>query len=152
MSKKEFVRVLCLLAGVAAVGGGCSDATTPTEPPSVLNPPPTPTPVPPAVNVSGAWTGTFSVDNIEFCTASGIPAQATFQQDGANVTGTLNAPTAPCFALANRPFTGTLHGNTLIGFAAGTFGSIQGTATDSTLEIGLGFGAWPSEGSLHLHR
>jgi hypothetical protein len=99
------------------------------------------------------WTGTFSSDNIEFCIFSGIPAQATFEQDGSTVRGTLSSPTAPCFTLNARTFTGTLHGNTLMG-SVGTFGYVQGTLSGTTLEIGLGINTYgfASEGNLHLHR
>lgn len=146
------------LAVAATLLAACGSPTEPQVRSGVATPTPTrtqtatPTPVPPAGDVSGAWVGTFSVDNIEFCVASGIPASATFTQTGSTVTGVLNAPTAPCFALVNRAFSGTLQGNTLTG-SDGGFGTVRGTLSGSTLEIGLGFnGNFDTEGQLHLHR
>jgi len=108
---------------------------------------------PAGAGIAGTWTGTFSSDNIEFCAFSGIPARATLMQDGSAVWGVLDAPTAPCFDLESRAFTGTLEGNTLTG-SDGGFGFVQGTVSGTTLEIGLGINSfgYASEGRLHLHR
>lgn len=147
-------RGLAVTAVSVSLLAGCNNSS-PTEPKLVAaaTPAPTPTPLPPGGSVAGTWTGTFSTDNIEFCFCSGIPAQATFEQDGSMVRGILNAPTAPCFALEGRAFTGALHGNTMVG-SVGSFGYVQGALSGSTLEIGLGINpyGYASEGQLHLHR
>jgi hypothetical protein len=146
--KSTFLRGLAALAVSALILAGCNDSS-PTEPMLAA----TPTPILTPGNIAGAWTGTYSSDNIEICVISGIPAQATFEQDGSTVRGTLNAPTSPCFTLQARTFTGTLHGNTLVG-SVGTFGYVQGTVSGATIEIGLGVNpyGYASEGQLHLHR
>lgn len=147
---------LAVLAAVAVhfLMVGCTDPS-PTEPrmAAVVTPTPTPAPPPPGITIAGAWTGTFRSDNIEICTFDGIPAQATLQQDGSAVRGTLNAPTAPCMAVNARSFTGTLQGNSLVG-TDGTFGSVQGSLGGTTLEIRLGVNpyGYPSEGVMELHR
>jgi hypothetical protein len=152
--KTTLLRGLAVMVLAAPLLVGCNDSS-PTEPKSAgaATPAPTPTPLPPGGSVAGTWTGTFSTDNIEFCFCSGIPAQATFEQDGSMVRGILNAPTAPCFALEGRAFTGALHGNTMVG-SVGSFGYVQGALSGSTLEIGLGINpyGYASEGQLHLHR
>jgi hypothetical protein len=152
--KNSIFRGLAVMAVAAPLLVGCNDSS-PTEPRVLVatTPTPTPTPLPPGGSVAGTWTGTFSTDNIEFCFCSGIPAQATFEQDGSMVRGILNAPTAPCFALEGRAFTGTLHGNTMLG-SVGSFGYVQGTLSGTTFEIGLGINpyGYASEGQLHLHR
>ncbi len=132
---------------------GCNESS-PTEPKVTTAVSPTPTATPaPLGSVAGAWTGTLRSDNIEICTFDGIPAQATFQQDGSAVRGTLNAPTAPCMAVNARSFTGTLQGTSLVG-TDGTFGSVQGSLGGTTLEIRLGVNpyGYPSEGVMELHR
>jgi hypothetical protein len=153
-SKKNVLFRGLATAAAALLLASCSNSS-PTEPKLVAaaTPTPTPTPLPPGGSLAGVWTGTFSSDNIEFCIFSGIPAQATFQQDGSTIVGILSAPTAPCFALEARAFTGTLHGNTLLG-SVGSFGYVQGTLSGTTLEIGLGVNGsgYASEGQLHLHR
>lgn len=138
------------MAALALLLAGCSDSS-PTEPKMVAAAP-TPTPLAPGGSLVGVWTGTFSSDNIEFCVFNGIPAQATFEQDGSTIRGVLNAPTAPCFQLEARAFTGTLRGNTLQGSAGPSYA--QGTLSGTTLEIGLGVNGYgfASEGQLHLHR
>ena len=143
------LRGLAVVAIAAPFLAGCNES--PTEPKVVAVA--TPTPLPPGGSIAGVWTGTFSSDNIEFCVFNGIPAQATFEQDGSTVRGILNAPTAPCFGLEARAFTGTLHGNTIVG-SVGSFGYVQGTLSGTTLEMGLGLNTYgyASEGQLHLHR
>ena len=151
--KSAFTQGLAAMAVAALILVGCTDSS-PTEPKLLAaTPAPTPAPLPPAGNIAGTWTGTFSSDNIEFCVFSGIPAQAAFEQDGSTVRGTLNSPTAPCFPLEARAFTGTLHGSTMVG-SVGSFGYVQGAFSGTTLEIGLGLNPYgfASEGQLHLHR
>ena len=150
--KSALYRGLAAMAVAALILVGCTDSS-PTEPKVLAaTPAPTPTPLPPAGNIAGTWTGTFRSDNIEFCVFSGIPAQATFEQDGSTVRGTLDAPTAPCFPLEARAFAGTLHGSTLMG-SVDSFGYVQGALSGTTLEIGLGLKqyGYASE-QLHLHR
>ena len=150
--KNPLFRGLAPMAAAALLLAGCNDSSL-TEPKVLAAATPTPTPLPPGGSIAGAWTGTFSSDNIEFCVFSGIPAQATFEQDGSTVRGILNALTAPCFPLEARAFTGTLHGNTMLG-SVGSFGYVQGTLSGTTLEIGLGMNpyGYASKGQLHLHR
>jgi hypothetical protein len=139
---------LSTVAALAVLLAGCD--STPTEPSrSVAHP----TTVPPTGNIAGTWKGTLGYPFLHDCEGSVSFAQATFEQNGSAVRGTLSAPAALCFPLEARAFTGTIEGNVLVG-SIGTFGSVQGVLRGETLEIGLGInsGGWASEGVLYLHR
>jgi hypothetical protein len=134
------------MAAAVLLLAGCHDSGSPTGPA-------------PTSDVRGAWVGTFSNDNIEFdCLISGLSAQATFEQDGTGVRGTLSTANDPC-GLSPQTFEGTLSGDQLSGKTrvggVETFGEVRGTLSGSTLEMGFGFapnGGYPSSGRMHLHR
>ena len=138
-SREWTVVIVLLLAG-------CHDSSSPTGPM-------------PTNDIRGAWVGTFSNDNIELdCLISGLSAQATFEQDGASVRGTVSTANDPC-GLSPQTFVGTLSGGQLLGKTlvgeGETFGEVRGTLSGSTLEMGFGFapnGGYPSSGRMHLHR
>jgi hypothetical protein len=111
-------------------------------------------PGPAAGEIAGSWTGTFESADIVDCD-SNTPAQATFERDGANVTGTLQATENAC-GFSSVHFAGTLEGDQISGDLTGggfvkarAFGVISG----STLELVLanGFGFIPG-GTMHLRR
>jgi hypothetical protein len=108
---------------------------------------------PTALNIAGAWTGTYnSNDDIDCDTSLSLPAQASFQQNGSTVVGTLKA-TGPCGP--DYRFQGTLLGNALSGgidAAPIFYGSARGTLSGATLEITLANGYGYIMGQLHLHR
>jgi hypothetical protein len=132
----------CLTAvAVASLLVGCNDSS-PTEPKLA------------GENISGAWTGTFNTnDSLECDKSVSTPAQATFEQNGSTVVGTLTA-TGPC-GLGAVTFAGRLQGNTLSGtIQNGPFfsGSREGTLSGATLEITAANGYDYIMGQLHLHR
>jgi hypothetical protein len=115
-------------------------------------PPAAPTPVP-LGNISGAWVGTYKTnDNIDCDANQVLAAQATFQQNGSQVTGTLTA-NGPCGL--GYTFGGTLQGNMLAGgIAAPGFGggAAQGTLSGGNLTINV-FNMYEyNMGQLQLHR
>jgi len=158
------VKTLCLLllAGTIAIETGCKDSNSISGlhgTPAITSTPPvtptiTPTP-PPAGNIAGDWIGTFDSADFVDCD-SNTPAQASFDQNGSTVTGTLNATMNAC-GFSNVKFQGTLEGTTLRGtIAAGnrfTNGTVFGSLSGSSLELGIGngFGRIPG-GRMHLHR
>lgn len=48
--------------------------------------------LPPAGNITGSWTGTYDMNDIETNESISLPATASFEQKGSTVTGTLRAP------------------------------------------------------------
>jgi hypothetical protein len=112
-----------------------------------------PTLQPPAVNIAGAWTGTYNSNDYADCdTDLSLPAQASFEQNGSIVVGSLKA-TGPCGP--DYSFQGTLPGNALTGgidAAPIFYGSARGTLSGGTLEISLANGYGFIFGQLHLHR
>ncbi|HKF42642.1 MAG TPA: hypothetical protein VKG01_06050 [Thermoanaerobaculia bacterium] len=134
------------MAAAVLLLAGCHDSGSPTGPA-------------PISDIRGAWIGTFSNDNIEFdCLISGLPAQASFEQDGTSVRGTVSTANDPC-GLGTQTFVGTLSGDQLLGKTqvggGEAFGEVRGTLSGSTLEMGFGFapqGGYPSFGRMHLHR
>ena len=123
------------------------------------NGPSAPTPPLSAQDLSGAWTGTFDSADFADCDRN-TPAQASFQQEGSTVTGTLSSPTNFC-GPRDAQFSGTLQGDTLAGTVTGsavgngvyTNAHASGTLSGSSLEIEIvnGHGLIPG-GTLHLHR
>ena len=73
-----------LAAALVVLKLACKDANTITG----VRVEPTPTPT--AVNIAGAWTGTFNSFDFVDC-ESNVPAQATFTQQDSTVDGTLDA-------------------------------------------------------------
>jgi virginiamycin B lyase len=104
-------------------------------------------------SIEGVWTGTYNnLGYDEGCDPSvNYPAQATFQQDGAAVRGTVSsAGSCSLDTYGTWAFTGTLPGNTLSGSILSTSNfqfNVLGTLTGSTLEIQI-----VSVGQMHLHR
>lgn len=162
MKAKQATSVRWIAAALLAIGvaTSCENSKTitgpvapiPTSPRTI--PTPTPTPAPPAGNIAGDWIGTFdSADPVD-CD-SNTPAQATLAQDGATVTGILNATNNFC-GFAGVAFQGMYRGGTLVGTVTGDRfqnGTATGTSSGTTLEITLtnGSGAIPG-GQMHLHR
>jgi hypothetical protein len=112
-----------------------------------------PTPAPAGGDISGAWVGTYKTNDSLDCDATqSLAAQATFQQNGSKVYGTLTA-TGPCGL--GYTFSGTLQGNTLSGdIEAPQFlgGTAQGTLSGTTLVINA-FNIYQyNMGQMQLHR
>jgi hypothetical protein len=87
-----------------------------------------------AMNVSGTWSGTFQPNDSAQCGRSG--ATATFQQQGANLTG--NLTTSACGV--GGYFRGTIQGNTITGrieMAGCTGGAVTGTVGASGLSLSV---------------
>ena len=102
MARKE--RILPLLAllasfAVALESSGCQGSNSVTGPATGTA----------AVNIAGAWSGSFQSDDAMSCSSSG--AVASFEQVGSNVTG--NLTTSTCGVAGY--FKATLAGNTLTG-------------------------------------
>lgn len=134
------------IAAAAPLLVGCADSASPTAPvPEVSG------------NVAGAWTGTYSSGNFEICVVSGLPAEATFEQDGSTVRGNLSSARDAC-GLMPQTFIGRLEGNRLVGITlvgnTELSGTVEGTLSGATLEIGLGINrfGWASRGRLRLQR
>lgn len=144
------LRFLWIVGMMAALGFGCADSHSPTAP-NVNHP----TPVPPGGDISGTWAGTYQTNDSIDCDATKIlPAQASFQQNGSAITGTLTA-NGPCGL--GYTFAGTLQGNKLVGdlmsaAAPGFSGSAQGVLSGSTLVISAANGYGFTMGELQLHR
>lgn len=110
-------------------------------------------PAPEPVSVSGGWRGTFDSADLIDCDP-GSAAEATFNQNGASVDGTLEAINACGFT--NAAFQGTLLGTRLLGSVAGdrfTNATAAGNLFGDRLEITVtnGFGLIPG-GAMHLRR
>jgi hypothetical protein len=108
----------------------------------------------PAGDVAGSWTGKFDSADMVDCD-SNTPAQATFERDGADVTGTLQATENFCGFPSVR-FVGVLQGDRISGTLSGgrfrnarAFGVISGATLEMTLVNGFGF---IPGGTMHLHR
>ncbi len=119
-----------------------------------------PTPTPTAVNIAGAWTGTFNSFDFVDC-ESNVPAQATFTQQDSTVDGTLDALQNGCGTqnvVIHATFDGpSLHGT--IDSSSGRYAfrsgsTVTGTLSGSTLEIALHDqrGGYIPGGTMQLHR
>jgi hypothetical protein len=140
-------RFLWAVFMIVAFGSACSDSQPPTAAMA-----PNPTPVP-GSDISGAWTGTYKTNDIVDCDANQVlVAQATFQQNGSQVTGMLTA-NGPCGL--GYTFGGTLQGTVLAGgIAAPGFGggTAQGTLSGGNLTMNV-FNMYEfNMGQLQLHR
>lgn len=148
LSLPALFRFILTLGVIAALDFGCSDSHSPTAPN-----PTNPTPGPAGGNISGAWSGTYNTnDSVDCDTTQTLAAQASFQQDGSKVSGTLTA-NGPCGL--GYTFVGTLQGNTLSGeIAAPGFGggTANGTLAGGSLII-YAFNSYQfNMGQLQLHR
>lgn len=141
----RFFNTWTLAAGlVIALAAGCDSSDTVTGSSAALN----------TGNVAGTWTGTYFPDDSIDC-ASG-PAQATFQQDGSNVTGSLSS-TSDC-GFPNVSFQGKMRGKILEGTITGDprfaeTSIASGQLSGSNLYLGLSNTVYAySGGSMNLHR
>jgi len=143
MLKNGLSRCTPVVAGAAIVAflAGCQETTSPIEPI-------------PTGNVAGEWTGKFdSADPID-CDNE-VPAQASFQQDGSAVVGTI-ATESVC-GFRGVTFQGTLKGNHLSGtvtgggFASGS--GANGYLSEASLELAVfNSSGYIPGGQMHLHR
>jgi hypothetical protein len=150
---RRFGLPLVLMTAAAVLLAGCNDSS-PTEPkvltatPSTSTPTPSPTPLPPSGSVAGAWIGTYH--GVSFtCDTS---AQASFEQTGGAVLGTLTA-TGSCGDVWH--FSGALQGNTLAGSITDYDTLVvvaHGILSGSTLEITIDNGSGLTVAQAHLHR
>jgi hypothetical protein len=145
-NRPKSLPLLGVIAATASLLAGCDDSRSPTAPTPEVS-----------TNIAGAWTGTYSfTDPFEECFVT-LPAQATFEQDGSAVRGNLSSSPAPC-GLEPQIFIGSFERNRLVGktFIGDTalFGTVEGTLSGATLEIGLGVNSfgYASEGTLRLRR
>lgn len=150
--RRPSAALLTLLAGVAAVGFGCSSknttSTSTSVPPGAVSTTPaapttpmveasspmveTSSPAASTSGVSGTWSGTYSG------TFTGT-FHLTWTQTGNNLNGTINLSTSP----GDTPLNGTLNGNTItfgtVGSAAVTYtGTISGSHMSGTWQIAGG--------------
>lgn len=163
---RRFGLPLVLMAVVALILAGCNDssptepkllpAATPTPTPT-STPTPSSTPLPPGGNITGTWSGKFDPADFVDCDGN-TPAQASFQQNGLDIVGTLNATENGC-GFTRVTLRGTLQGTTLDGTVTGdrfSNGTAKAALSGTTLEIAL-TSACPGElcipgGQMHLHR
>ena len=112
-------------AALAMASLGCRDSNSVTGPSSGAAS---------AMNVAGTWSGTFQPNDSVRCGRS--PATASFQQQGATVTGNLS--TSACGV--GGYFRGTIQGGTLSGkieMAGCTGGAVTGTLVASGLSLSI---------------
>lgn len=118
---------LVLLVTIALVPIGCQGSNTVTGPSGGA--------VAPAANIAGAWSGSYQSDDLTGCGSS--TATATFQQNGATVTGLVS--TSSCGVTGY--FKGTVQGNLLTGSVAMegcVGGGASGTISGSELVLSIG--------------
>ena len=118
---------LALLVTIALVPIGCQGSYTVTGPSDGA--------VAPAANIAGTWSRSFRSDDSTGCGSS--TATATFQQNGATVTGLLS--TSSCGVTGY--FKGTVQGNLLTGAVAMegcVGGGASGTISGSELSLAIG--------------
>jgi hypothetical protein len=118
---------LVLLVTIALVPIACQGSNTVTGPPGGA--------VEPAANIAGTWSGSYLSDDSTGCGSS--TATATFQQNGATVTGLVS--TSSCGVTGY--FKGTVQGNLVTGAVAMegcVGGGASGTITGSELSLGIG--------------
>jgi len=132
-------------ATLAAGSSGCHDTVTGPHLSATPAPAPTATPIP--GSIVGNWIGTSAG-----CGTG--PANATFQQAGSTVTGTMSGGSGLCgFETAN--FNGTISGGDVSGSAVGPDGhaTVTGTLSGTTLVLKVrGFDIDAPEIDLNLHR
>jgi len=128
MARKE--RILPFLALIASVAFalvflGCQGSNSVSGPATGTA----------SANIAGTWSGFFQSDDLTTCGNSG--AVATFQQDGANVTG--NLETSACGVAGY--FRGTLAGNLLTGsisMEGCVGGQFSGTVSPTGFSLSIG--------------
>lgn len=119
--------LLALLVAVALVPLGCQGSGTVTGPSGGA--------AATTTSIAGNWTGTYASDNMSGCGTSA--AMATFQQDGATVTGDVS--TTSCGVTGK--FKGTVQGNMVYGAVAMegcVGGGASGTINGSELVLQIG--------------
>jgi virginiamycin B lyase len=107
-------------------------------------------------SIAGAWTGTWDHTKVDVCASStSMPAQATFEQNGSTVRGTLNTASIPC-GWGALTFQGNLQGNTLTGLFRDDEGlDFRASGTlffGASLEVTIDNGGSFVIGQLSLHR
>lgn len=132
-----------LLIAIVTLAAACEQAPTrptiPEQPPNTTVPP-SPTPSPTYGSISGNWTGTFNVSDIDSDCSFFNPASASasFTQQDDRVHGTLSVvyacwPTEGGVAFDGVNDAGTLRGTTL---SRGEFsGEATGTLSGDALEL-----------------
>jgi hypothetical protein len=103
----------------------CQDSNSVTAPTGTVSP---------AAGIAGAWSGTFEANDSSCGKSSAL---ATFQQNGANVTG--NLKTSTCGVAGY--FSGTLQGDTLIGsikMEGCTGGEVSGIVGAAQISLSVG--------------
>ncbi len=116
-----------LLVTIVLVPIGCQGSNTVTGPSGGA--------AAPAANIAGNWSGTFQSDDLTGCGSS--TATATFQQNGATVTGLVS--TSSCGVTGY--FKGTIDGNMLtgsVGMVGCVGGGASGTISGSEMSLSIG--------------
>jgi hypothetical protein len=116
----------------------------------------------PAANISGAWTGTYTLSGFasSFDCSASADASATFSQSGTSISGTVSRRGDCSF---DAVFQGTLSGNTLSGILTQTIsgvsytGCTSGSASDSAIDLFIpdlraGLTVVGTAGRMSLHR
>ena len=119
--------VVFAAAALALIAGGCKDSNSVAGPSTGIS-------SPAVASIAGTWTGTFRPDSRK-CSESA--ATASFQQTGAEVTGTFL--TGSC-GVTGR-FHGTLRGNELTGQIAMqgcTGGVVSGNVSGPAVSLTVG--------------
>jgi len=150
MTTHRFVYVLVAAALTASIGCNRDNITGPPLSATPVPPAPTPTPVP--GDIAGSWIGSATTPGGGGC--GKFDANATFQQSGQNVTGTLNAIGGPC-GFTNQAFQGTLVGSALSGTSSGADGraTVKGTLSGAGLTLKVrGLYIDTPEVDMNLHR
>jgi hypothetical protein len=143
VKRSRFFGYVTAMAVATLTLAGCHETKSPTEP------------VAPS-DVAGSWIGTYEWSDL-LDSPCVTPAQATIQQSGSSVSGTLSTtdPGNSCQVLSVT-FQGTIQGTSLAGTLTGTGLFTQPTATSGTLLNGvlsLGFKTGNNSGGvLNLHR
>lgn len=130
-----------LVTGISFLAACSHDRTSPTDSSSG--------------NISGAWVGTLSSDDSLDCDTSPAPAQATFHQNGSDVSGTLtSSASAEQCGFATLTFQGTLEGNSLHGILNNFYphASANGALAGGTLSIQIVNVSGSVTNHLTLHR
>jgi len=116
-----------LLVTIAILPIACQGSNTVTGPPGGA--------LAPAANIAGTWSGSYRSDDSTGCGSS--TATATFQQNGATVTGLVSTSTCGVTGY----FKGTVQGNLVTGAVAMegcVGGGASGTINGSELSLGIG--------------
>jgi hypothetical protein len=127
-------------AAVATLVTGCKDSNDVTGTTNVS---------PPAINIAGAWVGTFTPNQPAFYYGESVSAHASLQETGTSVDGTIAISGSPTVTI-HMTISGThVYGTMEDTSGAGTAG---GTIFEGTLSITLNPHLASSAGQLALHR